>query len=632
MKAKRTVRSVALVAAGLLATTTAVSFASVSANAASRTSVIINETTAMTSLNPGTPDTNLVTNTDIAYLTSIGFFYYNNGPTLIRNTKFGTYDILKNKTGDFQVKYTVKKGQVWSDGVPITGVDLLLSHILGSSAYSKKAGLGDPSGSGALAFTSINYAAPYDSHIKSVELSKDQMSVTLKYDSFQPDWKIFGPGPSPVHALELMVDGKKALPTVAEGKAATAQFLKDFNQGLKGSAPRLKKMGKIWSTAYNIKNINSGTNPLLLVSNGGFIIKSASGNNWVKLVRNPKYTSGPALSNVKGGIQQVTFAFVTDGQPAAQALANGEIDVYDGQPDTATYKSLKAMSGVKVEVSPGAVYEHVDLRSGKSSLDSSNDSYNGPFAGDGQKATDLRRAFLLALPRQSIVNKEVLQVFDPEDSRDAVVMNSNFLFPGSAAYDQIVNASGVKDFTSSNGSQADRTAQALALVKKYYPNASAQNQVVDINMLFKNNSRRIAENAIIAAEEAKAGFNVSTTGNANWSTLLDDPSYDVAMFAWSQSAVSQTGVNAQYQSDGGNNHYGWNDPALDTILHALETQLTDAQVTAKQAAADKIIMDHAWTLPLYQWPAVAAYTSALKNIKPNPLSPNIVWNYWEWHF
>lgn len=628
MNAKRTARSVAIIAASALVAASAVSFASSSANAASAfSSVIINETTSMTSLNQGTPDTNLVTNGDIAYLTGAGFYYYDNKPSIVRNTNFGTYAITKNTAKDFEVTYTVKKGQVWSDGVPITGADLLLSHILDSSAYSIKAGLGDPTKTPA--FNSINYGAPYDSHIKSVALSSDNMSVTLKYDSFQPDWQIMGPGPSPVHALELMADGKKKLPTVAAGVAATAQFVKDFNAGLKGPNARLAKIGKIWSNDYNIQDIDSSTNPLLLISNGGFIVKSAQKDQKVTLVRNPKYTSGPALAKVNS-LQQVIFTFVTDGSPAAQALSNGEVDIYDGQPDSATFAQLKSLSGVNVALSTTMTYEHVDLRVANPAGDTTDAAYAGPFADSaGQKGADLRKAFLLALPRQSVVNKEVAQAYDPTSQADAVVMNSNFLLPGQIGYSDVTKANDSSIYTA--GTQADRDAAALKLVQKYYPNAAAGSNTVPVNMLFKNNARRIGENLLIATEEAKAGFKVSTVGNAAWSSKLSDPSYDVAMFAWSPTAVSQTGNNANYQSDGGNNFYGWNDPALDTVLHSLEKPLTQAQITAATLKADKIVMDHAWTLPLYQWPQVTAYNSIVKGIKPSPLSPNIVWNYWQWH-
>ena len=628
MKAKRTLRAVAVIAAGLLSTSTAVSVAT-SASAAARSTVIVNETSAMTSLNSGTPDTNLVTNSDIGYLTGAGFWYYDNKPNLIRNTTFGTYKITKNVANDFQVTYTVNKGLVWSDGTPITGVDLLLSHILGSSDYSKKAGLGDPNDGAA--FNSGGYGSPYDSHIKSVDLSNDKYSVTLKYDSFQPDWAIFGPGPAPVHALELMVDGKTKLQPLATNLAAKAQFLNDFVTGLNGPSTRLKKMGEIWSNDYNIQTIDSKTNPLLLISNGGFIVQSAVANTSVTLVRNPKYNSGPKLFSANP-INKVIFSFVTDGSPAAQALGNGEIDVYDGQPDTATFQQLKGLQGVTVSTDTTMTYEHIDLRVGNSaqSVDPNEAPYDGPFKGNGQKARDLRKAFLLAVPRQAIVNKFVAQAYDPANQEDATVMNSHFLLPGQAGYKSVTAANG--SFTYTNGTQAKRTAQALALVKKWYPDAHAGSNSVPIKMLFKNNSRRIGENLLIGNEAAKAGFDVSNVGNASWSKKLDDPSYDVAMFAWAPSAVSQTGSNANVQSDGSNNHYGWNDPDVDDATHALEGLLSPAQVTAQYLKADKQVIGNAWSLPLYQWPQVSAYSSDLKGIKPSPLVPNLLWNYWEWHF
>jgi peptide/nickel transport system substrate-binding protein len=632
MKAKRTLRSVALIAAGLLATSTATGLAANSANAAAKSTVIINETSAMTSLNSGTPDTNLVTNSDIGYLTSAGFWYYNDGPTLVRNKTFGNFAIVKNQPNDFEVAYSVNHGLVWSDGTPITGADLLLSHILSSSDYSKKAGLGDPA-SDTPSFNSGGYGGPYDSHILGVTLSNDGYTVTLKYDAFQPDWQIMGPGPSPVHALELMADGKTGLQPLSVNNAAKAQFVTDFNNGLKGNGSRLKKLGDVWSNDYNIQDINSKTNPLLLISNGGFIVQSAVANTSVTLVRNTKYNSGPALTKTNP-LTKVIFSFVTDGAPAAQALGNGEIDVYDGQPDTATFQQLKGLKSVKVETGTTMTYEHVDLRTGNnpgSEEAATEATYDGPFAAShGQKAKDLRKAFLLALPRQAIVNKMVAQAYDPSNQADATVMNSNFLLPAQPGYGTVTAGSGVSDFT--DGTQAQRTAAALKLVQKWYPSAAAGSNTVPIKMLFKNNARRIGENLLIATEAAKAGFKVSNVGNAKWSTLLDDPSYDVAMFAWAPQAVSQTGNNANYQSDGSNNHYGWNDPALDKVLKSLEAPLSASQITAKYLAADKIIMDNAWTLPLYQWPSVAAYNSKLKGVKPSPLIPNMVWNYWEWHF
>ena len=396
MKATRIMRSVAVAGVSALTIAGLSAVAVAPAGAAARSTVIMMETTAMTSLNSGTPDTNLVTNSDVGYLTGIGFVYYDNKPNLVRNTKFGTFGVVKKTATDFEVKYTVNKGQVWSDGTPIDAVDLLLSHVLSSGKYSIAAGLGDPS-NGAPAFDSVGYGGSYDGHIVgNPVLSADHMSVTLKYDSFQPEWEILGPGPSPVHALELMVDGKKALGTPAANLAAKAQFLKDFTSKNK---TRLAKMGAIWSKSYNIKTVDSSTNPLLLVGNGAFKVQSAVADQSVTMVRNSKYTSGPAMATTNP-INKIIFSFIADGSPSFQALRNGDIDIYDGQPDTSGLAQLQAIKSATVYGGVSATYEHVDLRAG--AAQGGTTAYTGPFAGDSQKAKDLRHAFLLALPRDAI--------------------------------------------------------------------------------------------------------------------------------------------------------------------------------------------------------------------------------------
>jgi ABC-type transport system substrate-binding protein len=60
--------------------------------------------------------------------------------------------------------------------------------------------------------------------------------------------------------------------------------------------------------------------------------------------------------------------------------------------------------------------------------------------------------------------------------------------------------------------------------------------------------------------------------------------------------------------------------------------LTAAQVNAERLKADKIIMANAYGLPLYQNVSVTAWSKALKGVKPAPLSPQLVWNFWEWSY
>lgn len=615
MKATRIVRAIAVAAAGALGVAGLVA----PAEAATRSLVVIHESNSLTSFNSGTPETNLVTNSDVAYMTGAGFIYYDDNRNLIRNTTFGTFGLVK-KTGCAQaVKYTVKPGRVWSDGTPIDGVDLLLSHVLASSQFSKDAGLGDPADTSKLPAFNSFYGGPYDNHVKGVPaLSSDKMSVTVCYDAFQPDWAIMGPGPAPVHTLVQMANGKTSAQSLAQNKLDKAAFLAAVKTK---DTDLLKKIGDVWSNDYNIQTVNSSTNELLFVGNGGFTVKSAVKDASVTLTVNPKYNSGPKLS---GKVKTVVFKFIGDSTAAAQALANKELDIYAGQPTSDAVAALEALKGVKVKGGVSACFEHLDLRIGTGT---EGETYSGVWAGMSAKSKALRKAFLLAYPREDIVGALVQPV-----NENAVVVNSSFLLPGQTGYNTV--AAYTKSVYDS-GTQAKRTAAALALVKKYFPKAKAGSKSVKINILWgqPSNTRRANEFQLAKAELSKAGFDLTNSGGTSgWSGFLGDNSYDAAFFAWCPSTVSQTGTNANFQSDGGNNFIGYKSSAMDKLTKKLETNLSDAEVISTIKAAEKLLADDAVSLPIFQHPAVTAYNSALKGVKPAPLTPNIVWNYWEWSY
>ena len=332
----------------------------------------------------------------------MGFGYYDNNRNWIQNTIFGTYKVVSNKATDFRVQYTVKPGRVWSDGTPITGIDLLLSHVIYSREYAKAAGLGNWDGDKKFDFNSSGIASSTYSQFSNGDpiVSADGMSVTFLYKQKFPDWWLSVIGPRPTHALVLLAEGKTGLQTVAANEAARERFYTAYKAK---SGQLLKDMGKVWSTTVATDINAATTNPLLWVGNGPFTLVSAIKGQSTTLKANPRYNSGPAVT---GAIQNIVQKYVSDGNPAIQALANGEITLYSGQQTADGVAALKKISGVTTEGGLGGTYEHVDLRSGAYS-GSGGSPYTGPFAGNGEKATELRRAFLLCIPREEIVTKLV---------------------------------------------------------------------------------------------------------------------------------------------------------------------------------------------------------------------------------
>jgi peptide/nickel transport system substrate-binding protein len=588
------------------------------ANAAGKTTVQIVQSNALTGLNPSVSSMNLTFNVDVNYLANIGFTYYNNKATLVDNTEFGTYKVVSKKP--FKVEYTVNKGRVWSDGTPITGVDLLLSHVTANGDYSQIAGLGDPSDSEVKpAFDSLGYGGLYEQTVVGLPiLSKDKMSVTIEYDSQVPDWRLLSPGPSAVHTMVLMAEGKTELGTLKENLAAKERFLKAFDTY---NTSMLKKIGAIWSKDYNINTVDANTNPLLLVGNGAFMVKTAVANGAVTMVRNPKYNSGPKVK----ALERVVFKVIGDGTAAAQALKNGEVDIYAGQPTADAVALLKAMApAVKVIGGDQAVYEHLDIRVGPAYGTTA--PYTGPFAGMSQKAKDLRTAFLLSYPREEIMAKVIKPI-----NASSELMNSLMVFNSEPTYKAITAKSGVAKFTA--GTQASRTASALALVKKHFPDAAAGSGSVKIKLLFgqPSNARRVAQAALAKAEWAKAGFDVDVTPTSGWSAFLKDPKYDVAFFAWVKSAAFQSGNVGTYETQA--NYQGYSNETIDKIYKDLgASPKTPAQIADLFAQVDTELIKDAITLPVFQHPSANGVNAKLQGVAPSPFSPNLIWNLWDWSF
>lgn len=586
------------------------------AQAATRSTVVIHDTNSLTGFNSSTPDTNLTINAAVGYLSGMGFNYYDDKKNVIQNKTFGSYKVVKSGATDFRVQYTVEKGRVWSDGTPITAVDLLLSHVLSSNAYSKAAGLGDPDSDNVPSFNSNGYGGTYNDNIVGQPvLSADKMSVTLQYKKKIANWDLFGPGPSPVHTLVLISEGKKGLQSVKDNEAARDRFLAAYNS--KNTAV-LKALGKVWSEAYNITEVNDKTNELLFVGNGGFTVESAVTKSSVTLKKNPKYNSGPALS---GSVDTVIFKFISDGTAASQALANGELDIYAGQATADAVAALKKISNVTVKGGIQSCYEHWDTRVSNAPGQA---DYNGIFKGHGGKGADLRKAFLLSIPREEITEK-LIRPINP----DAVVLGSTFLSPGENGYDRLVANNGSSFYV---GSQDALNAKALRLVKKHFPSASPSNPVKVKVLVPGNNPRRAAEFALAKANAIKAGFDLQGDVQASWSPKIQLSEYDAMFFAYCQTAASQTGTNANFKLGGGNNRTGVNLPSLDAILDKLQVPMDNRTLVSTVIQAERIIHNEGLTVGVFQFPAVTAYNKNLKGVKPAPLSPNLVWNYWEWAY
>lgn len=592
------------------------------ASAAKNGTVILHEPNPLTGFNYNVTGFNLVTNGTISYLTGSGFGYYDSSRTWVPNTTFGSYKVTSNKATDFRVQYTVAPGRVWSDGTPITGIDLLSTHVIYSRDYAKAAGLGDWDAKDKMAFNAAGLSSStYSSYqIGDPIVSADKMSVTFKYKQKFPDWWLSVIGARPVHALTLAAEGKTELQSVSANEAARDRWYTAYKAK---DTDLLTKIGTIWSTAYNNPDVNAATtNPLLWVGNGGFNVVSAIKGQSVTLKANPLYNSGPKVS---GDIKNIIQKFVADGNPVVQALGNGEVSLYSGQQTADGVAALKKLAGVTTIGGLGGAYEHVDLRSGAYS-GAGGSPYTGLFAGNGQKATDLRRAFLLCVPRQEIVEK----LITPINSEIPVLRSVTVPSHEDAKYSKVIAANGSAYYV---GSQASLNKRSLSLVKKYQKNPVKN--PLKVNFLVPgNNARRAAQALLLKANLAKCGFDVNLDTQVSWSPKLRDSKYDATFFAWAATSTAQGSIRANWRSDGSNNYSGAPSvPALDAVLDdVFGRPMSQTVLIQSFIKIEREIFGKGYTIPIFQFPSVTAYDNDLKGVKASSLSPTKEWNYWDWKY
>lgn len=548
------------------------------------TSVTVAQNSAFYSNNPASGTGNSTYNSNITYMTTSGFNYYDDTPKLVKNEKFGTY--TKVSDDPLTIKYTVNEGVKWSDGVQVGAADMLLSWASQQSKYNDEKG--------------VNFAAAgaglLDLVSKVPAISDDGRSVTLVYDKPYVDWEVnFGIGAVAAHAAYT-----QAFPDVTDGAKANDAVIKAIQDDDTAS---LTKIATAWGTKFDMTDLPKDKS--LYLSFGPYVISQLVKDSYVTLVANKDYNWGPLPK-----VAKITVRFIQDPTAQVQALQNGEISVINGQADADTVNSLKDLKDVTSSTDLTSTYEHIDL------------TFNnkGPFdpatyGGDAAKALAVRQAFLKVLPRQEIIDKIIKPVSDL-----GALDNSQTFLPGADGYDESVASNGSADYATVDADGA----------KALLEQAGVKTPVKVDFMYGKSNTRRAAEFALIQASAKLGGFDVVDDGDDDWGTRLGNGSYDAALFAWQFTSLAVTGTEAQLKTGGGANYSGYSNSQVDDLFTQLDTETDPAKAKSILEQVDKILWGDAYGVTLFQHPNVTAYSNDLKNIKDAPLSPNVFWNFFDW--
>lgn len=554
------------------------------------------------SLNGNTTFGNATANNNISYLTNDNFMFYDKSLNMVPNTSYGTYE--KVSDSPLTIKMTIADTAMWSDGVPVTAADAILGYGAQSGLFNtvkgkevdglyNEDGTIKKVGAGKVYFDSSSAGLALIKDFPTVE----GKTITIKYSKVFADWQqymtAFGGG-LPAHIV-----GKRALGIDDPTQAADA-VLKAFQTK---DNEALSKIANVWNIDWNFTKMPADKD--LLVGSGAYTISDYKENSYLTLTKNPNYKGMHPAS-----IDTMTIRYNEDPMAAVQALQNGEVQVISPQGTADVLKAAQALSNVNVKTGDDATFEHVDL------------TFNngGPFdpktyGGDAAKAQKVREAFLLTLPRQTIIDN-IIKPINP----NAKVRNSLTVVPGAPGYDAI---------TAANQMGTIYANVDVAKAKQLLSEAGATSPKVRI-LYAKSNVRRQQEFRLIKDSAEQAGFQVIDNGNDSWGSKLGDKSYDASLFGWQSTGTGVTESDANYRTGGLNNFGGYSSAKVDGLLDELQTAIEPAKQTELLGQIEKQLVDDAFGVSIFQFPAITATSKSVSGVDANTIAPTIFWNFWEW--
>lgn len=321
------------------------------------------------------------------------------------------------------------------------------------------------------------------------------------------------------------------------------------------------------------------------------------------LEANPGYFRG------RPNLDGIVYKVIPDASVLLNQLKTGDVDIVSNIA-FAQLEQVKAISGVKVIVTPNLLWEHIDF------------NLDDPIFQD----VKVRKAIVTAIDRQIIVNSIMKNVATPAAADQPPVSwayNPTLKVPGrdlNAARTLLTEAGwkqGADGVFAKDGRKLSFTLTTTAGNK--------------IRGLVAQNIAQQLKELGIAVEVKPAevpGF---------FDEILKLRRFQVAMYAWvsgsdpdNYNMWNSKKIPGRGNAYEGQNYPGWRNPEVDKLTEQ-GIKATDME-TRKQIflRIQDIIIDDCPVIPLYFYGNIDAARNRVLNFAPNPTQAGNLWNAWQW--
>lgn len=567
-------------------------------------------------------------------LTHTGFVSLDAAGAAVADPSFGTVE--KVSDSPLTVRYTLAEGVRWSDGVPVSGADLLLEWAARSGQLDEAVptlgadgSLTDPVAlDQQVAFAATSPALVHASATPTF----DAHSLTLVYDQPVADWQVALDVNLPAHVIgRLALDRTSTASPTPQVSTSGLGVTDPTPTGVAPTSPHtsapvatpsasatdwaaavtdaivhddrtaLVAISRTWRTAADAGALAG--DPSAAVDDGPYVITSVAPDRQVVLEPNPVYS----------GAHPARFTRVvvrSDLAPLDQvaALGTGEVDVA-APVDTADVRSaLARLGGASVADGADRVLQlQVGEKSG-GAFDPASYGSEGPAGA----AAAARTAFLGSLDPTTLASAAGVGPSDTVLAQVGVPAGASAPATGSTA-----------------GPTAGPTAAAT-------PGARATSTPVRL-LVDTGDPVRAALAASITTQAAAAGFTVTLVDTGDLAaTLWSDPTaWDVALVPVAQGELPVASVVARWHSGGATNVTGHADPALDALL---DQAVATVDPTAARALLNQVsasLTASAVVLPLVRQPVLVATDPdgdgpKLTGLRPPTWGSTDLSPWWSW--
>jgi peptide/nickel transport system substrate-binding protein len=318
---------------------------------------------------------------------------------------------------------------------------------------------------------------------------------------------------------------------------------------------------------------------------------------------NPKW-----YGKTKSSLDTLTFRIITDQTQEPTALQNKDVSVIYPQPNADLVSQTDKIPNVQTYLGKGLVWEHFDFNE------------KNKFLSDQQ----LRVAIFTAINRQDIIDRTIGQ-FVP----GAAPLGNHMYVPGQPGY---------QDNTTSTGQGSGDVDKAKKILTDAgYTGVGStlktkSGQAVTFRCTYSaGNTNRQTECETVQNTLKELGIKVTLKTTTDLSEL-GTGDFDMIVFAWVGTPFVVAGALQLYTPNGGaHTAYTYNDnPAATKLIQEASSGTDPATVQDQLNQADKLLMEDAFELPLYQKPTFLAAYDNIVNIRDNATSSGPPVNVQEW--